>query len=184
MFQKIKTLMMILFAAVFQISAFPNLFPGGVLAEIILILVVFWTMQDGFDKTWPKAVAAGLIADLFYFWPVGINIIALCAVAYGTGFLTRRFSVSQKNLGFFVMLLLVMIGTLINSLILSLLLSGYVRSGLGEINTFVVNIWDKKIFLKILINLFMFVIIYWPLSVFEKFMSFYDKKSMQGRFFR
>jgi rod shape-determining protein MreD len=184
MFQKTITLLIIFLAAILQISVFPNLFPSSMAPEIVLIIVIFWAVQEGFEKTWPKVVAAGFVLDLFYFLPIGFSIIALSFVAYGTGFVAKRFLVSQKNLGFLMALLLVMGGTFMNDLILFALVKILNSLGTQKISSLATNIWEGKIFLRIAINLAVFIIIYWPLAKLEKFLSFYGEKSMQGRFFR
>ncbi|HRZ95646.1 MAG TPA: rod shape-determining protein MreD [Candidatus Moranbacteria bacterium] len=183
MFQKIIILLIIFFSAVIQVSVFPRLFPSGLSPEIVLMLVIFWTSRDGFEKTWPKAVLSGFMLDLFYFWPAGTNIIAFALVSYGVGFFARRFTISQKNMGLLVLLLLSAMGSAANSLILLILAKIYKGLGL-ELGIFLPDFWNRMIFLKILIDMLLFVMIYWPLSGLERFLSFYGKKSMQGRFFK
>ena len=184
MFQRAIILLVIFLAIVLQISVFPNIFPSGLTPEIILIMIIFWTTQDGFEKTWPKSIIAGFILDLSYSWPIGFDIISLAAVSYGTGYLTKRFLVSQKNLGFVIALLLVAAGTYANNLILLLLFKIYNDLDANHISNLALSAWDRRIFLRIAINLAMFIIIYWPLARLNKFLSFYGKNSMQGRFFK
>lgn len=184
MFQKAITLLIIFFAAVFQISVFPGLFPSGLSPEALLILVIFWTAREGFEKTWPKAVFSGFVLDLFYSWPAGINAIAFILVSFGIGFFSRRFMISQKNLGFFVLLLLAAAGSVAHSLVLLVLGKICGSLNIAGAGIFLQDFSGRIIFLKILINMLLFVIIYWPLSSLEKFLSFYGKESMQGRFFR
>lgn len=184
MFQKAITLLIIFFAAVFQISVFPGLFPSGLSPEIVLVLVIFWTARDGFEKSWLRAVLSGFILDLFYSWPVGINAVAFVLVSFGVGFFSRRFIISQKNLGFFVLLLLAAAGSVAHSLALLVLARICESLNIAGAGIFLQDFSGRTIFLKILINMLLFVIIYWPLSSLEKFLSFYGKESMQGRFFR
>jgi rod shape-determining protein MreD len=184
MFEKIIIFLVIIIAAVLQISFFPNVFPSGLAPEAVLLVVIFWVAQDGYEKTWIRTILAGFILDIFYFWPVGTNIIAISVAAFGIGYLTKRFAVSHKNLGFFVMLVVVLAGTLANDLVLNSLMMAYDRLGTREIYYSVSNVWDNKIILRIIANLGLFTLIYWPLLTLSRFLSFYDKKSMQGRFFR
>jgi rod shape-determining protein MreD len=184
MFGKIITFLVIVFAAVLQISLFPNIFPSGLAPELVLLVVIFWVAHDGYDKTWAKAILAGFVLDIFYFWPIGTNIIAISIAAFGISYLTKRFAVSYKNLGFFVMLTIVLAGTLANDLVLNFLTMAYNHFETIKIQYFVSNIWNDRIILRIITNLGLFTLIYWPLLTLGKFLSFYDKKSMQGRFFR
>jgi len=184
MFEKIIIFLVIILAAVLQVSLFPNIFPSGLAPEVVLLVVIFWAAQGGYEKNWAKAILAGFVLDIFYFWPVGINIIAISVASFGIGYLTKRFAVSHRNMGFLVMLAVVLAGTLANDLVLNFLIMAYDRFGLGKIYYFTLNIWDNKIILRIVANLAMFTLIYWPLLILGRFLSFYDKKSMQGRFFR
>jgi rod shape-determining protein MreD len=184
MLDKIIIFLIITLAAVFQISFLPNVFSSGLAPEAVLLVVIFWSAQDGYDKTWTKAILAGLVLDIFYYWPAGMNVIAISVAAFGTGYLTKRFTVSHKNLGFFVMLIVVLAGTLANDLVLNFMMTIYNHFEAGKIYYSGLDIWDSKIILRMMSNLAMFTLIYWPLLTLGKFLSFYDKKSMQGRFFR
>jgi rod shape-determining protein MreD len=184
MFREIILWLIIFLAVIFQISVFPNFFPSGTSPEIILILVIFWSTRDGFKKNWKKAIAAGLILDLFYFQPVGTNVITLVLAAYAAGFISRRFLILQKTSGFFIILAIIAGGTFFNNLIMEILLKIRVVQEVLKIGVFAPKIWNITIFMRIAVNLFSFAIIYWPLSNLEKFLSFYKKRSMQGRFFR
>lgn len=184
MFEKIIIFLITVLAAVLQISFFPNIFPSESAPEAVLLLVIFWMSQSRYEKNWKKAVFAGFVLDIFYFWPVGVNIIAVSLVAFGIGSLTKRFSVSHKNLGFFVILALVVVGTIVNNLAVNFLATVYNYLDPNRIDYPALSFWNSRIILKILANLVLFTLIYWPLITLEKFVSFYDKKSMQGRFFR
>ena len=184
MFERIIIFLVIILAAVLQISFFPNIFPSGSAPEAVLLLIIFWVSQNGYEKNWKRAIFAGIILDVFYFWPIGVNIMAISLTAFGIGYLTRRFSVSHKNLGFFVMLVIVIAGVIANNLFLSFFAAIYNHLEPNRINYPLLDFWNNKMIFRMLTNLMLFTLIYWPLLTLEKFLSFYDKKSMQGRFFR
>jgi rod shape-determining protein MreD len=184
MFEKIIIFSVIVIAAILQISFFPNVFPSGSAPEAVLLIIIFWVAQSGYERNWGKAVFAGFILDIFYFWPVGVNIIAISAVAFGIGSLTKRFQISNKNLGFFVMLAIVIVGTLANSVTLDFIAVAANRLAHIRLDYLISDSWSSKMIMKTLANLALFTLLYWPLLTLAKFMSFYDRKSMQGRFFK
>jgi rod shape-determining protein MreD len=184
MFRKTTIFILILIAALLQISFFPNIFPSGWAPDAVLILIIIWVFQDGFEKNWPKIILAGFVLDLFFFWPVGMNIIAILVVAFGMGFLTKRFHISHKNTGFFVMMALIAAGTIEYNLILNFFIAAFNSVDSNKINNLILNFWDKRIVFEILSNLLLFSIIFWPMILLERFLSLYDSRSLSGRFFK
>jgi rod shape-determining protein MreD len=184
MLRKTTLFILIFIAAVLQISFFPNVFPSGCVPDAVLILIIIWVFQEGFEKNWLKIIFAGFMLDLFFFWPIGVNIISFLVVAFGIGFLTKRFRISHKNTGFFVMVVLIAAGTIVNSLVLNLLITAFNSIDPDKIHNLILNFWDKRMAFKILSNLLLFSIIFWPMIHLERFLSLYDSRSLSGRFFK
>ena len=65
MFDKIIIFLVVFFAALLQMSAFSNVLFLGVSPDLLLILVIFWTVHEGFEGALPKIVLAGFMLDLF-----------------------------------------------------------------------------------------------------------------------
>jgi len=185
MFEKTIIFFVIILAAVLEISFFPNVFPSKTAPEAVLLLIIFWVLQKGYEKNWARAFFSGFILDIFYFWPIGVNIMAVSLVAFGMDSLVKRFSISQKNLGFFVIIIMVAAGTVGNNLFLSCFATFFNYLNPGNIDYLMLNDWNGKIIImKILANIVLFSIVYWPLLSLEKFLLFHNRKSIQGRFFR
>ncbi len=185
MFEKAIIFFVIVLAAVFETSFFPNILPSKSAPKAVLLLIIFWVSQKGYEKNWARAVFSGFILDVFYFWPIGVNIMAVSLAAFGVDSLVKRFSISQKNLGFFVIIAMVAAGTIGNDFFLSCFATFFNYLNPGSIDYLMLDDWNVKIIvMKILANIVLFSIIYWPLLSLEKFLLFHDRKSMQGRFFR
>lgn len=184
MFQKIAISMVIFLAAMFQVSVFPNIFPSGLSPEILLVLVVFWVSKSGFEKNIFRIILSGAALDFFYLWPAGINIIALSFTAFLTGSLAKRFLVSQRALNFFMIVVFVVVGTLVNHITLSFLVKFMDFIHPYKEGIMISSVWGKEFLARPLINAAFFATIYWPLMKMEKIMSFYDRSLPQSKFMK
>jgi len=130
--------------------------------------------RRGFGEVWKMAIAAGLLMDIFSFFPVGTNIASFTFVVLVSSFLARRFLVTQTLWRFFILIFLAALGTALNDLAISSLIEASrifsEPAGAG------VNFWSNDILVKMLNNSILFAIIYWPLLKFEKLRSIYGEK--------
>ncbi|MFA6047875.1 MAG: rod shape-determining protein MreD [Parcubacteria group bacterium] len=174
MFQKTIIFIMILVAAIFQEAAMVNFFPALMVPDVLLVVVALWTARIGFEKTWPRAILAGLMLDLIFFWPPGVNIISLVVVSYLVSFLAKRFLISQKGWKFIFLVILTVISTIILHLIYylvstTLLLSeNYMKMGAE-------SIFSIGIIYKIMANLVILFVVYWPVKKVEDFLSMFNQ---------
>ncbi|HEX7586320.1 MAG TPA: rod shape-determining protein MreD [Patescibacteria group bacterium] len=169
MYKNILTFFIIFFAVLLQISFFPNLIPSPVFPDVALVIILFWTVERGFEEMWKWAIVAGLLSDLAYFWPVGISVFSFVFVAYAVNSLVKRFSVTQAGFRFVILLAFVILGTFLNNTLVVVALK-FSRQEASNLNLLLFN-WD--ILLKILYNIAIFFLLYVPLSRLEKkFFSF------------
>ena len=184
MFQKILLFTTLLLASAVQISLFPNIFFGKPVPEIILILVIFWASQKGFEKIWKQTVLAGFVLDVFCIKPIGLNVISLSLCAFVSNSLAKRFLTSQKTIGFFMIMTFVILGTLINIFVLDFVAKAFEFSLKNAFEALMLDIKRGDFFWKLAINSIFFAILYWPMIKFEKFLSFYQKGFDQERFIK
>jgi rod shape-determining protein MreD len=78
-------------AALLQVTLAPRLDVGGSFPNFVLLLVVAWTLLRGAGGGIGWAVAGGLLLDLLAPGPLGVHALALAVAAYATGFLKRSF---------------------------------------------------------------------------------------------
>jgi rod shape-determining protein MreD len=171
---------MIILAALAQGAALVNLFPAFVVPDVLLMVVALWTARNGFEKTWPRAILAGITLDLIFFWPLGINIIALSVVSFSVSFLAKRFLVSQRGWKFIFLVILAVASTIIFHLIYYI-----ISSVLALSNHFaplgVPSIFGLTIAYKTAVNLFVLFLLYWPVKRIEVFLSMFNQSVISSK---
>lgn len=166
MYQNIFIFIIVFFSVLLQTSFFPNLMSLDIFPDVALILILFWTMQFGFEETWKWAAIAGLMIDLAYFFPVGASIFSFVLIAYIISFLARRFLVSGTVFKFFTLASFIVFGTFLNELFI------YTIMKLAGKDIMVGNLlfFANNILLKMLYNFIVFAAVYVPLRNLEKFL--------------
>jgi len=184
-FQKVTLSIVVFLAVIIQIAVLPNFFSPGTIPDLFLVLVILWTIRRGFEKVLPWTVLAGFFLDLAYHWAVGISVISLALVTFGINSLAKRFLALQGVSRAFMMIALVVFGTIANDLFSGVLIKifDYLKNDI--IGTNLPNFLDYKIFIKIIYNIFVLAIIYWPVEKLENMLNFYGQRaSVQSRFFQ
>jgi len=165
-------------SVIFQTSFFPNITPFRFAPDIVLILIIFWSARSGFDTTWRWAVFFGLMLDVIYYQPIGINIITLSIVSFLSSSLAKRFLVTQTGLRFIITASFVFAGTIGYQLLISFLIN--IKEG-QNIFYSLYHLINEGILLKIIYNLILFAVLYVPLKKIEKIIAFYDMKAKFAR---
>jgi len=160
-------------SVILQVSFFPNIIPLGIAPDFVAIIIIFWSARSGFDATWKWAILAGMMLDVSYYWPIGINIISLAFISFIASSLAKRFLVSQTGLKFMITAFFVLAGTIGHNLITSTLLN--FKNGQNIIYglSFLIS---EAFFLKIIFNLILFAIFYVPLKKLEKLIALYESR--------
>jgi len=165
MSKQIVIFFIIFIAVLLQISFFPNIVAQGASPNLILVIIIFWATRLSFDKIWPWAALAGLMSDLAYFWPVGISIASFVFIAYGANYLARRFLVAQNPSRFFILAGILILGSVFNDFLTSMLLKIFSHEAVN----FKILFFNAKFGIKILYDLLLFAIIYIPFLRLEKY---------------
>lgn len=166
MAKKITTFAFLLLAIILQASFLPNFFSAETAPDLILIILIFLTARKGFGEVWLMSITAGIILDFFSFYPVGINVIAFLSAILVVSFLARRFLVAHSVWKFATLIFLVIVGSIVNDLAVAVL----VKLFLNTRETLAIFNWD--IALKILNNILIFCIIYWPLKKYDSLKNY------------
>ena len=88
--------LVVLLAVIFQVSVMPIFFPSGAIPDLIIILLVFFTAEVGFERVWKWAIFFGLMTDIVFFALPGTNAISFLIIAYVTELAAKRFLAGQK----------------------------------------------------------------------------------------
>lgn len=167
--------LVIFLAIIFQISVLPNFFAAASAPNLVLMLVIFWVAQNGFDEALRRSVLAGFLADLTTFSAIGLHIFSFLAASFGVSFLVKRFLVTHAAWRFFIMLMLIAAGTFLNDFFIAIVLKAatWIKSagadGYGIM-------FSEALALKIFYSLVFFMILYWPLLKLEKFFALTEQR--------
>jgi len=95
------------FAAILQVTIMPDFQIGDGRADLVLTLVLSWTLLAGNGEGVSWALVAGLAQDLLTGVPLGVSALALAIVAFAIGQLIRPL----ERAGLLLSPLIVAIGT-------------------------------------------------------------------------
>ncbi len=165
-------LLIIFLAIIFQISLVPLFFVSSWPVDIVLMLILAWTLIDGFDDFLKWTIFIGIIYDLMTFSTVGLHVIVFVILSYIVSFFSKVFSVEIKNTGIFLVALLVAVAV-IGSRTAVL---GY-EFGIDFISVDFHNLGLtlKMFFSAVFYNLIIFFILFFAINKIERF--FYLKKN-------
>jgi rod shape-determining protein MreD len=164
MLQKITIFLIIFFAAILQLAVFPDMFFWGLGPNILLILVIFWVIQEGFEGALFQNILAGLTLDFATFSVVGTNIATFLLVAFLISFISKRFLVVARNWRIFILTITIIFATLANNLYLNGIF--YLASYFGKtaIGNLPVPFFSFLLAKEIVLNVLFFPLIYFFLK--------------------
>lgn len=91
----------ILISVIFlQLSLVPAFFDLSKGPDLVLMLVLAWTIRDGFEKFISWMILAGVLNDLLDYSSVGTHVIIFVFSSYMVSFLSRFFVVQIRGIGF------------------------------------------------------------------------------------
>ena len=105
----------IFFSAILQLAVFPNVFFWNLGPNIMLLLVIFWTTQIGFERAFIRNILAGFILDLATFSIIGMNVASFIFLTFFISFISKRFLVAERNWRVFIFFITLIFATLINN---------------------------------------------------------------------
>ena len=172
--RKIVRVLTIVFIVVLQISFLPIFFSAEHIPQVLLALVVVWTIVLGFRVSVPWIIGLGITFDLLTPLPVGTSVIILIVVSYGVSFVSSRYITTHRLWGALLMGGILFTATFfenIYTIILPQILQGG-ESLLGQLQS--VSFYDllfQTIFLGI-----SFAILFQFVRRMEKYFSFFERQ--------
>jgi rod shape-determining protein MreD len=171
MVQKAIISIIIFFLAIAQVSFLPNLFPEKEMPNLMLILLIFWTARKGIEKMWVPAILGGLFLDILSFFIIGTNLFVFVCVMLIINYLARSFLVTHQTWRFFILIIIVVIGTFLGEFIL--LFSAKTVFVLETINNGTFPFFDTALAGRTAYSVLLFIILYWPLKKLETVINLY-----------
>ena len=172
---KLIRLGIIFLAILIQISFLPVLFSTNEVPNIILLLIISWTVIMGFDNILIWVIITGIMADLIFFRSVGTSVIFFVVIAYSISFVSRRFLIENKNSGFLIIALFIIFSTILYGFLNIFINSQIIENFRGSFGAQLI-ILQKSILTQIAFNLLLFPLGYFPLVRLEKYLSFYERR--------
>lgn len=74
-----------------QIAVIPAFFHGRVIPSALFMLVLAWSLVDGFTPFLFWAIGLGVVADALSASPIGFHVVMFVILTYAASFLSRRF---------------------------------------------------------------------------------------------
>ncbi len=167
MLQKIIIFLIIFFSAILQSAVFSDFFFWGLGPNILMLLVIFWTTQEGFEGAFSKNVLAGFFLDLVTFCPIGMNVASFTVVAFLISFISKRFLVVARNWRIFILLVTVIFSTLVNNIFLNglfLVAEYFGRISFGSVP---VPFFSAVLVKEIILNILFFPLVYFLIKRIE-----------------
>lgn len=136
------------------------------LVDVVLMLVLAWTLIDGFDLFLPWAIFAGILYDLVAFSPIGLHVIIFSLLAYCVSFFSKRFSTEIKGMGILLVMFFTAAATIGSRAIIF-----FWEFGDGFFANDFSNFWMMvKFFIPVFFyNLIIFFILYFVIGWIKKF---------------
>ncbi len=152
-----------------QASLAGGIFPAGTFPDLLLVLSIFWVAYFGRERKIGWILAAGFFLDLAMGETIGKNIFLLALNAYIASYFSGKLLLSGEAGKFFLTLVFIAVGTLINEILGNMLTLLVADAGFQP-----ALLAGKEVFLKIFFNLAFFVLIYFPVLKLEK--AFFAQK--------
>lgn len=121
--KKIVYISIFVIAAIIQLSFLPVVATKYAAADVVLMLVLAWSILDGFFAFFSWAIFLGFLYDLISYSAVGTHALIFLIVLYFVSFFSRRFSVELKGAGLVLFLLFVLVATFISNGVIALILA-------------------------------------------------------------
>ncbi len=168
MLQKTIIFSIIFLSAILQVAFLLNIFYWGIGPNILLLLVIFWTTQEGFESSMLKNISVGFIADLIFFSLVGMNVASFSLVAFLVGFISKRFLVVARNWRIFILAVTIILGTALNNLFLNGIFSVTEYFGRSANSTAPVSFFSIILAKEIVLNILFFPLVYFLLKKIQR----------------
>lgn len=138
--------LILVFSTLLQTSVLPVLFGVGSVGDNVLMLILAWSVLDGFASFLGFGILAGIFYDMLSFSTIGTHAIIFLGVIYFVSFFSRRFSVEVRGTGIILLLLFIIVATIFSHAVVVLVmafeansLDGYWRS-FGTPGSFLLSI--------------------------------------------
>jgi rod shape-determining protein MreD len=163
----------IFFAIIMQKSFLPIIFGENYYFDFVLMLVLAWSVHDGFFEFLPWAIIAGCLYDFFFYFSIGLHAILFSAVVYLVSFFSKRFSSDLRSSGVFLVIFFIVVTTIASNFFDIIV----VNESQNVLNNFQEKfLKNYAIFYEIIINGILFAICYLAIRKIKRFIYLFGLK--------
>lgn len=154
--------------ALLQMTFISVLAEGKPLVDGVLMMILAWSVLDGFFAFFNWAIVFGVYYDLITHAPVGEHALIFMVIVYFVSFFSRRFSLELKGVGLILFFGFIVFATFISHTIIAMILAIKLQA-FG-------NYWQlfggfDALFLQILFNTAFFYFSFVTIKKIKKFFA-------------
>lgn len=168
MSKKLIIFLIIVLACIFQVSVFPGVFSWNNGPDLLLLLVIYWTIKEGFEGTLGRNILVGVLADLVNFRPVGTYLAIFLLVSFLVSSVSKRFLIVAGIWRVFTLTATIIVATLAERFLLEAIFSiatYFNRSDIGTVPAPFLSLVSLE---QIFLNLLFFPLVYFFLKKIER----------------
>jgi rod shape-determining protein MreD len=174
MMQNIIISLILFLSVILQVSFLPNIFPTGSIPDVALIIIMIWIARADFNSVLKWAIFSGLMMDIASYQPIGLNIFVFMTVAFIVNSFSKRFLVPQLAWKFFMLSIIIIIGTIVSHIIIVSFVE--ISGHLNNLPQSGLVFFNREFFMKIIYNLAIFAVLYWPLKKLDKIFAYQNNR--------
>ncbi|HEX8974478.1 MAG TPA: rod shape-determining protein MreD [Patescibacteria group bacterium] len=168
MSKKIIYSFLIIISILLQISVVPALSRSHVFADNVLMLILAWSVIDGFSGFLKWAVIAGILYDLATYSIVGVHVLIFLGAVYLVSFLSRRFAADFRGMGILLFLGFVIVATIFSHFVYAFVSAWEMDSMRG----FALSLGGlSSVILEVAYNTIVFFIWFWLIKKTKNFFA-------------
>ncbi len=118
--KKIVYFLVLMLAIILQTSVLPVFLDSQILGDAVLMVVLAWSILDGFQSFIGWSVVAGIFYDLATYSSVGEHVLIFLAVVYFVSFFSKRLSLDFRGMGLFLFCIFVIAVSLFSEIVLAI----------------------------------------------------------------
>jgi len=164
--KKLVYLFILIIAIIIQTSLMPVILNSNTTGDAVLMIVLAWSVLDGFSAFIGWAIVAGILYDLAAYSPIGEHAIIFLAVVYFVSFFSRRLSIEFKGIGWLLFFMFIVVATFLSKIIIALAMAWDLQTFHGYWQMFG-NL--KSITLQIIYNGILFFLSFFLLKRVKEF---------------
>jgi rod shape-determining protein MreD len=116
--KNIIILIAVIFSTILEVSFLPSFFSLQHVPSLVLLVVILFSIREGFEKNWKWVLLAGIIFDLLSFGRLGVHSFSFLLISWIASLFSEKFFISQKWQSFFMLMIVIFISSALNDFLI------------------------------------------------------------------